>query len=119
MSQLDRRRGPRSAPRAPHEAIHRQEDQNTTVTEATDISRSRAAERAWREELDAALAILAELGDPFGIDDVRELGVPEPRHPQRWGMVISAAARSGVIKLAGLSINSTGRPCRLWVGRPS
>ena len=113
------RKGPGTDSEAPPEAIHHQEDPDSTVTRPTDNPARRTAERTWRAEVQAALEVLAEVGEPFGIDAVRELGVPEPCLPQRWGIAIACASRAGLIRFAGLSLNSNGRPCRLWVGRSS
>ena len=39
----------------------------------------------WRSTADRAVATLARTRRPFTVDDVRDLGVEEPDHPNRWG----------------------------------
>ena len=67
-----------------------------------------------------AIDYLAVSGTPFCADTCRELGVPEPSHPNHVGAFFMAAAKAGVIRPVGF-VQSTRRQrhaawMRQWVG---
>ncbi|WP_296139673.1 hypothetical protein [uncultured Tessaracoccus sp.] len=70
-----------------------------------------------------AIAQLATAGVTFTTDDLRDMGVPEPDHPSRWGAVMQAAYRAGVIRpVAATRSRRTvrhGGLHRLWEGVPT
>ena len=71
----------------------------------------------------SAIAQLARSGVPFTTDDLRDLGVPEPDRPTRWGVVMQAAYRAGMIR--PIAATNSRRPSRhsglqrVWEGVPS
>jgi hypothetical protein len=75
----------------------------------------------WRSTAETAIAALAETGRPFDVGDVRDMGVTEPDHPNRWGAVFMAASRSEMIRpLGALPSQRPSRHrglVRRWIGR--
>ena len=63
-----------------------------------------------------AVRALAAVGRPFTIDDVRDLGIPEPDEACRYGSLIAACRRRGLIELAGTALGRNGRPTMVWRG---
>ena len=59
----------------------------------------------WRTDAELVLLHLAEGGDVFTVDNLRELGVPDPDKPQRWGALIAVMQRRGIIEFAGLHLH--------------
>lgn len=74
----------------------------------------------WKASAWRALRTLAQAGEPFDVDALRRLGVPDPDIHHRWGSVLAAARRCGFITLAGhaehTAPNGAGVPVRRWVG---
>lgn len=60
----------------------------------------------WRTSADRAVEALAASGVPFSIDDVRDLGVTEPDHPNRWGGLFGAHSKRGRIERTGRTVRS-------------
>lgn len=116
----DKRKGPGTNTEAPPEAIRRNADQTITISRNADTNGMRqAAENAdswWWSCGWTAVQALAESGRPFTIEHVRELGVPEPDCPQRYGALIAAAVNSRLIAAAGAVVGSNGKAVRRWVG---
>ncbi len=50
-----------------------------------------AADNGWRGCVERAVAELVRRGEPFTVEDVRELGVPEPAQPAAWGAAFRSA----------------------------
>jgi hypothetical protein len=77
-------------------------------------------DRWWRSCATAGLVHLAALGRPFTADDLRDLGVPEPSHPNYVGALFIGASKAGVIRPVGFA--QARRPSRhaswmrQWVG---
>lgn len=74
----------------------------------------------WRDCAERALAHWAESGLPFTADDLRELGVPEADHPNRWGALFATFHRRGVIEAVGYQVSTRrsrhGGVLRVWRG---
>ncbi len=74
----------------------------------------------WRDCADRALTHCCESGREFTADDLRELGVPEPDHPNRWGALFAGAHARGVIEPVRFSTSSRrarhGGTYRVWRG---
>lgn len=77
-------------------------------------------DRWWRSTATAGLVHLAALGRPFTADDLRDLGIPEPSHPNYVGALFIGASKAGVIRPVGFA--QARRPSRhaswmrQWVG---
>jgi hypothetical protein len=77
-------------------------------------------DRWWRSCATAGLLHLAALGQPFTADRLRDLGVPEPTHPNYVGALFIGASKAGVIRPVGFT--TSRRPSRhagvqrVWVG---
>lgn len=74
----------------------------------------------WREAALRAVELLAATGRHFTVEDVRNLGIPEPSHPARWGAVFVTAHREETIRCVG-SAPASRRPRhaslnRIWTG---
>lgn len=74
----------------------------------------------WWDGAERAIRYLAEAGQPFSIQDVHGLGVPDPDHCNRAGAAILTASRRGLIRRIG-DTHSTRRSRHggrigLWVG---
>ena len=80
-----------------------------------------AAAQEWRDAADKAIADLARRGQPFTADDVRDLGVPDPRSPKAWGGRFLAAAANGIIVRVGYTPSRRAsvhaHPIALWRGQ--
>lgn len=63
-----------------------------------------------------AVKALAATGRSFSVDDIRRLGVPDPDSHQRWGALLAAGMRTGLIEATGATISATGRPVLTWRG---
>ena len=82
------------------------------------------AERAdgwWRSTADRAVETLARTRRPFTVDDVRDLGVEEPDHGNRWGGLFGAHSKRGLIRRTGRTLPSrhperNGSRVPEWVG---
>lgn len=74
----------------------------------------------WRSTAMSAVRTLAETGHPFTADDIRDLGVPEPDHANRWGGLLLAASREGLIRCVGAQRSTRGARraslTRVWQG---
>lgn len=64
----------------------------------------------------------AQAGVPFTVEDVRDLGVPEPDHCARWGALFAAFRARGLITCIGYRTSTRpsrhGGILRVWVGTP-
>jgi hypothetical protein len=56
----------------------------------------------WPSNADRAIRVLAQYGQPFSVEDVREM-VGEPSRPNQWGARFMSAARNGVIERCGFT----------------
>jgi hypothetical protein len=74
----------------------------------------------WRSSALQAVETLARSGVEFTADDVRDMGVTEPDHPNRWGGVFLAASRGGLIEPVGARRSTRGPRnaslVRVWRG---
>ena len=73
----------------------------------------------WRDEALAWIQDLAHRGGVFSVEDIRR-HVPEPHHPNQWGIAFGIARRKGWIVYWDSQPSSTrarkhGRTAR-WVG---
>lgn len=64
----------------------------------------------WRDGADRAVTALAETRRPFTVDDLRDLGVPEPDHANRWGGLFGAHSKRGAIRRTGRTVPSRHSP---------
>lgn len=79
----------------------------------------------WRDAVDVAIVELAKHGQPFTVDDVRELlragEYGEPSRPNLWGGRFLAASRAGTIVRVGFraSVRKSrhANAAALWQGR--
>lgn len=79
---------------------------------------------AWYAQAFVALTELANDGQPFTADDVRQALVdadgPEAAHPNHWGILFNEARRAGVIRVAGAEESvrpvRKGGLLRVWTG---
>lgn len=60
----------------------------------------------WFEAFDLAIVDLVNRGGTFTNDDIRQT-LPEPGHPNWWGIGYSKAQQQGLIKHAGFKRSST------------
>ncbi|GAB3349977.1 hypothetical protein [Modestobacter lapidis] len=79
-----------------------------------------SADKWTRSCWSTAIEHLAASGVPFCSDTCREIGAPEPSHPNHIGAFFMAAAKAGIIRPVGF-IQSTRRQrhaawMRQWVG---
>ena len=78
------------------------------------------ADAWWSDCAERAVSWWAEAGVPFTVNDVRELGVPEADHPNRWGALFSAMRARGVIESVGFAVSTRrsrhGGVLRVWRG---
>ena len=76
----------------------------------------------WLSCAEQALAVLVRTRREFSTDDLRDLGVPDPDVPNRWGSFVAAAKSRGDIIPCGVAISrSKGRNSgylRVWRGIP-
>ncbi|MDO4919901.1 hypothetical protein [Kocuria sp.] len=56
------------------------------------------ARERWKTDAADTVAALAADGGAFTVNDLRAAGLPEPPHPNMWGMALQCAARRGVIE---------------------
>lgn len=85
-----------------------------------DLEPVATSNRWWWDGAERAILHLAQAGEPFSIEDVHELGVPDPDHCNRAGAAILVASQRGWIKRVG-DTHSTrrsrhGARIGLWVG---
>ena len=78
------------------------------------------ADNWWRSCALRAVETLAASGREFTADDVRDLGVPEPDQPNRWGGLFLAASRAGTVVCVGARRSTRGARnaslTRVWRG---
>lgn len=78
------------------------------------------ADAWWRSCAELALVYLARCGAPFSADDLTDLGVPDPDHPNRWGALFRAACSRGEIVPVGFTVSRRpsrrGGVVRVWAG---
>ena len=75
----------------------------------------------WWSTAMAGITTLAATGQEFEAFDIADrLGVPEPDHCNRWGALLSAAAKAGMIVAVGAKPSrrptAAGHLCRTWRG---
>jgi hypothetical protein len=79
-----------------------------------------AVNEGWMRECRRAIEYLAEQPVPFTADDVAELAIGEPDHPNHWGVVFRQASRDGVIRQVGFKQSAqesrNGGVLRMWTG---
>lgn len=83
-----------------------------------------ATDLSWADACDAAIAVMAQRGQPFQAADLITEGlIGEPPHPSMWGPRLGAAARRGLIKAAGAAPSKRATVhrslCRTWIGAPA
>lgn len=94
------------------------EARDAGMQDALDHARGR-----YLNELERAIAQLADSGRTFCADDVRELAgdPPQDTSPNVVGAIVNAAARSGLIVLVGYTHSARvvghGNLVRCWRGR--
>lgn len=75
----------------------------------------------WRSTFSTALAHLAATGQPFQVDDLRDVGVAEPATSAQWGAAFRCAAQADLIECVGFATarhpEARGRIVRRWRGR--
>lgn len=90
------------------------DDVKTTFADALD------ADPWWFDIAERALAICAESGSEFTAQALRDLGVPEPEHPNRWGALFKVASQKGIIVPVRFSVSTRrarhGGVLRIWRG---
>jgi hypothetical protein len=62
----------------------------------------------WKSCAITGINYLASTGREFSADDLRELGIGDPRHPNHWGSVFRAAQAVGTIRQIGARPSNTG-----------
>lgn len=77
----------------------------------------------WASTAMAAVRAMAATGREFqAFDLVETFGLVDPDHPNRWGALLSRAAREGVIVAVGAAPSrrpaTAGSLCRTWRGAP-
>lgn len=76
----------------------------------------------WSDHADSVLTRLAESGREFTAQDLRDGGVPEPDHPNRWGALFLRAHVCGLIVPVRFATASRrarhGGVLRVWRGAP-
>ncbi|MBA3251459.1 MAG: hypothetical protein H0T66_14405 [Geodermatophilaceae bacterium] len=74
----------------------------------------------WRSCADAGISYLARSGLPWSADDLWDLGVPRPDHPNRVGAAFQAAVKAGQIQQVGFALSRRrsrhAGVLRLWRG---
>ncbi len=74
----------------------------------------------WRDCADRALLWCAQGGFDFTAETLRDLGVPEPDHPNRWGGLFMAAHSRALIEPVGYTQATrptrAGGVHRIWRG---
>lgn len=102
--------------------LHRPELDPTLAARLADLAQADQEDekRHWRDAALRAVELLALTGRPFTVEDVRNLGVPEPSHPARWGGVFVTAHREAVIRCVGSAPASRRQRHaslnRIWTG---
>lgn len=90
-----------------------------TLFDADEVTEN--ADQWWRDCASRALTWWAEAGVEFTADDMVDLGVPEPDHPNRLGALFLAASRRGQIEAVGYRPSTKpsrhGGVVRVWRGR--
>ena len=56
---------------------------------------------AWRAGVHTGIEYLAHHGAPFTADDLHDMGIQPPWHPNAWGTVFMHASRRGLIQKVG------------------
>lgn len=81
------------------------------------------ADSWWIDCAERAVSWWAAAGVPFTADDLRDLGVPEADHPNRWGALFAAFHRRGTIVPVGYRVSTRkarhGGVLRVWRGVPA
>lgn len=110
------RRGRPADNRTPSESIAA--DDTLMVRRPSDdgVQLTQTNSSSWWAPATSAVQQLARLGRPFSTEHLRALGVPEPELSSRWGSLMAASSRTGIIESAGAVIGCDGRPRRCWVG---
>ncbi len=79
-----------------------------------------SADRWWWSTAMAGVEALAKSGREFEAFDVAQLGVPDPDSPARWGALMAAAAKAGLIRPVGAKPSRRPTVCgsltRTWRG---
>ena len=83
-----------------------------------------AIHHGWHYAADCAVLHLAKKGEPFSVDDVRELlkDAQPPTNPNAWGGLFMAHSRRGTIVRCGGGTSRTparhGGHRHVWMGTP-
>lgn len=111
-----------SIPQAPRSIPVQADPEQMTLDDAlagADAA-GRNTDEWWRDGARRAVHALARTGREFTADDVRDFGVSEPDHPNRWGSLFLAASREGVIECVGARKSTRGPRhaslTRVWRG---
>lgn len=116
---MSRSRNERVRPRMRTDSTITGQEINPTLSPVADIADVRPTghvDPTWWEPASFTVQVLARIGRPFTVADIRANGVLEPPLSQHWGLLIAAAVRSGVVAPVGAELADSGRPRRLWVG---
>lgn len=87
-----------------------------------DLAEAAMSDEWWWECAYRAMLTLAVSGDAFSVDHLRDMGVPEPDHGNRWGALFLTAARWNlIIRVSDTQATrrpSHGRRVGTWRGHP-
>ena len=74
----------------------------------------------WRADAEKLVSEFAATGRPFTADDLRDAGLAEPDHQNRWGGLFRTMAGWGVIRCVGVANSRKpsrhGSLGRVWQG---
>lgn len=74
----------------------------------------------WKALALATIQVLANAGDPFTAEDIREIVSDPPGHPNAMGALFQAASRQGLIRFVGYRKATRqslhAHPIGVWVG---
>jgi len=74
----------------------------------------------WRDEAEGIIRYLASTGQPFTADDLRDMGLAEPDHPNRFGALFNAMAHDEIIRCVGYAkarkVSRKGGRILVWQG---
>ncbi len=95
-------------------------DKNGQATRGVTTAAERR-DRFWWDGAMRAVETMAATGRQFSAYDVAEaFGLPDPDHPNRWGALLSCAARAEVVECVGAAPSRRpsveGSLARVWRG---
>lgn len=96
-------------------------DANTPPGESGLDQAIRHRDEMWWGQAMRGIQLLADRNEPFDAFDLREVGVPEPDSPNRYGALFRTASRAGVIEYVkhhkSKRPGRSGGSCALWRGK--